>query len=156
MRLVGAVTAVTQSGNVLFALQPTHRALQIESGSNLTSSNGNDYFNPWENLVVQAGGATYTLAQWQASSGQDGASSTHWYTLGPADPPRSEIFVNDSGVTLNVGVGQGIYENLDQQPVNGTLGLGPYSSRILVRGLDVLFVDGFESGNTSAWSSSVP
>ena len=139
--------------------ESARRTLQIESLVNLTASDSNYFFNPWDDLVIHdqsTGGAAFTLVEWQSWSGQDGSSVTHWYTEAPGDPPRSEIFVNDTGSGVNVSLGDLTYEDLDQQPVSGSLALAAYSSRILVRGADVIFADGFENGDTSAWSTTVP
>ncbi len=155
---VAGVTGVTQSANVFFSLLPGHSVLMIESRANLAASDGNYFFNPWDDFVVtdlSTGGVPLTLAEWQAWSGQDGSSVSHWYGLGAGDPPRSEIFVNDTGAPVEVSLGGVPYEDLDRQPVSGSLTLAPYSSRILIRGA-AIFTDGFESGDTSVWSQSVP
>ena len=156
---MGDVTSVTMDGNVLFSLAPTRRTLQLATRSNLTASDNNDFFNPYDDLTIaaaEAGPVAMTLAEWQSFSGQDGNSAAHWYTLDPADPPRSEIFVNATAAAVDVDLGGAAYLDLDQQAISGSVALAPYSSRVLVRDDGVVFADGFESGDTSRWSSTVP
>lgn len=158
LRLVGDITSVTMNGNVLFSLAPTRRTLQLAIRSNLMASDNNDFFNPYDDLTIaaaEAGPVAMTLGEWQSWTGQDGNSAAHWYTLTPADPPVSEILVNATAAAVEVDLGGAAYLDLDQQPVSGSVVLAPYSSRVLVRDAGVLFVDGFESGDTSRWSNAV-
>ena len=98
----------------------------------MTASDNNYYFNPWEALVIHdqsTGGVAYNLAQWQAWSAQDGSSSTHWYTLGAADLPRSQIFINDTAATE--GVNLGVARPVD---LHGSVGAGRHGGRCVEAG----------------------
>ena len=152
MRLMGSQASVSSQGNVFFALAPTRRAMHLQSTSQIPSSNSNDFFNAYEPLVIAndaVGGVAMTLANWQSSSGLDGASTTNWYTLGAAEGPRSTIFINDTGISSPMDLGGASYVDMDQQPI-ASLVLPAYSSQILVRRLAAIFLDGSESGDTTA------
>ena len=103
-----------------------------------------------------AGGIGMTLAEWQSWSGHDGTSSAHWYTQDSGDPPESKIFINDTADEVTVDLTGTFYLDLNQQAVGTMLTLPAFSSRTLVEDPGPIFIDGFESGDVSRWSRSIP
>jgi parallel beta-helix repeat protein len=159
LSIVQSPTSVSQSGNIMFPLGINRRSLRVSDSSYLTASDNNYFMSPYYDTSVadsSAGCCDMALAGWQSWSGIDGASVAHWYTLNSTDPPRSEIFINDTGSPMIFNLSGKGYLDLDQQPVTGTLTLGAYSSQILIEDPSTIFVDGFESGDTSAWSRTQP
>ncbi len=152
-------TAVEITDNTLFPLGFLRESFRVSDLNVLAVGDSNRFFSPYDTTSIWdetlAGNPELddrlTLAEWQGHSGFDANSSTQWYTLSVADPPRSELFVNDTDNTLMIPL-IGSYLDLDQQPVAGSLPLQPYTSRILIRDASgLIFEDGFESGDTSAW-----
>ncbi|MCG8455784.1 MAG: right-handed parallel beta-helix repeat-containing protein, partial [Holophagales bacterium] len=156
VRLVGGETSVASFGsNALFSLGPERWTLSLEQLSQLGDSDHNAFPSPWRNPHVRLesmGGNGLDLAAWQAASGKDAASSEHWYSLDPADPPRSTILVNDTAVSTLLDPGPGAWLDLHQQPVPTPVTVPAFGSVVLVRNETAIFADGFESGNTSAWA----
>jgi hypothetical protein len=146
------------TGNVIYARMANRPLLSIEVLTNLTAADNNYYFNPFDNRLVRVSAISpnaMTLSSWQATSGRDGNSSASWFSLGGGDPDPSVLFVNDTDAPVNIPLAED-YFALDQSVVTGTLNLAPFSSRILIGGANVVFADGFESGDTAAWSEIVP
>ncbi|MEM7585472.1 MAG: right-handed parallel beta-helix repeat-containing protein [Acidobacteriota bacterium] len=150
---------VTLAGNILFPIGFLRESFRVSDLSVLAASDGNRFFSPYDPTSLWdetlAGNPNLddrlTLAEWQTHSGWDAGSSSQWYTLGATEPRRSGLFVNDSAAPRTVPL-VGTWLDLDQQPVASPLTLAPYSSRILIRnGSGLIFADGFESGDTSAW-----
>ncbi|MBI1881977.1 MAG: hypothetical protein HYR94_27695, partial [Chloroflexi bacterium] len=119
------------TGNILYALRSDSRTLIADNSSKLGGSNNNYFFNPYQNSHIYAQGAK-TLAQWQAYSGMDGSSKTHWFNLNPADPPNSVIFYNDTKTLQTINLGNKKYLDLDQTEVIGGFSLAPFTSRVLI------------------------
>ena len=161
--LIGGVNDVDVLDNTMFPLGFLRETFRVSQLSALGVGNGNRFFSPYDPTSLWdetlAGDPNFddrlTLAEWQTHSGQDAGSSAQWYQLRPGEPPRSELFVNDTDTTSVVPLGTA-YLDLDQQPVSGSLTLAPYSSQILIRDDPAIFRDGFESGDVTAWSSSTP
>ncbi|TNF70922.1 MAG: right-handed parallel beta-helix repeat-containing protein [Acidobacteria bacterium] len=152
-------TEVTQTGNTLFPLAANRRTLRISNPTTLTFSEGNRFFSPYDDGSIvddTAGGVGMTLAEWQSWSGHDGTSAAHWYTRQSGEPPLSKIFINDTAEEVIVDLAGMFYLYLNQQPVGPTLTLPAFSSQILIEDPGPIFIDGFESGDTSRWSSSRP
>ncbi len=159
LSVIGSVSQASQSGNILFPLGQNRRSLRVRNETNLTASDHNRLFSPYYDTSIandDAGCCDMTLGAWQSSTGHDPNSLAHWYNLSPGDPPRSEIFVNDTDQTRDFHLGGVPYQDLDQQPVAGSIQLPAFSSRILIRDAGVVFADGFESGDVTAWSSGQP
>ncbi len=158
LSVIGSST-VEITDNTLFPIGFLRESFRVSDLSVLAASDGNRFFSPYDATSIWdetlAGNPEFddrlTLAEWQNHSGHDATSSTQWYTLSAGDPPRSELFVNDTDA-VHVLPLVGSYLDLDQQPVSGSLTLQPYSSRVLIRdGSGSIFADGFESGDISAW-----
>ncbi len=152
-------TAVAQSGNVLFPLGPNRRSMRVSNLSRVISSDDNTFMSPYDDQSIvddSVGGVGMTLAGWQSHSSEDGSSSSHWYTQSPGSEPRSRIFINDTGFAMEFDLSGTVWADLDQQLVGGSLNLPAFSSQVLIDVSDPIFADGFESGNTSAWSAVLP
>lgn len=119
------------SGNILYALRSDIRTLIADNKTKLSGSNNNYFFNPYQNSHIYAEGAK-TLAQWQAYSGLDGASKTHWFSQNPGDPPLSIIFYNETKDGQVINLGNKKYLDLDQNQVIGSLTLAPFASKVLI------------------------
>jgi hypothetical protein len=119
------------TGNILYGLSNNTRTLIADNKNKLGGSNNNYFFNPYQNSHIYAEGAK-TLAQWQAYSGMDGASKTHWFNQNPGDPPLSVIFYNDTKVSQVINLGNKKYLDLDQNQVIGSLTLSPFTSKVLI------------------------
>ncbi|MGB6849272.1 MAG: right-handed parallel beta-helix repeat-containing protein [Thermoanaerobaculia bacterium] len=157
--LVSSGTEVIQTGNTLFPLASNRRTLRISAPTALTFSDGNTFMSPYDDRSIvddTAGGVGLTLAEWQSWSGHDGTSSAHWYTRESGEPPLSKIFINDTAEEMIIDLAGTHYLDLNQQPVGTMLTLPAFSSRILVEDPGPIFIDGFESGDVSRWSGSIP
>ena len=93
-----------------------------------------------------------TLGQWQTSSGFDSNSVAHWYSQAQGSAPLSEIFINDTAKPMDFDLGPTVYRDLERQPVGTGIQVPAFGSRILIADPGGIFTDGFESGDTSAWS----
>jgi parallel beta-helix repeat protein len=153
LNLVGGPTDVALDGNVLFSLAPQQRTLAVENAGQLAGSDFNVFFSPHQAASIAHGGTARTLASWQSTTGLDGSSSAQWYTDPFPSLPRSQLFVNATGSQVSIPL-TGSIRTLANQPFTGPLVLAPYTSRVLVR--DRVFADGFDSGDTSRWSSASP
>lgn len=123
-------SVTTMQNNVLFGLQSRARTLDTDL-STLSGSDNNYFFNPFEESNISAAGAK-TLAEWQAASGMDLNSKKNWYTLGEGESSLSEIFINDTASSKTFDLGNKRYRDLDQDVVDGSLTLQPFTSRVLV------------------------
>lgn len=159
LSIVESVSQVTQSDNILFPLGRNRRSLRVGDRAYLTSSDHNRFFSPFYDTSIAddaAGCCDMTLADWQSTSGMDTSSVAHWYNQIPGEPTRSEIFINDTNLSVIFDLGGTTYLDLDHQQVTGTISVPAFSSRILIRALDAIFADGFESGDSGAWSTARP
>ena len=53
---------------------------------------------------------------------------------------------------MDFDLGPTVYRDLDRQPVGTSIQVPAFSSRILIADPGGIFAEGFESGDTSAWS----
>ncbi|MCB0012711.1 MAG: choice-of-anchor D domain-containing protein, partial [Anaerolineales bacterium] len=127
------------SNNILYGLNYLDaftfaKTLHTENAgaADITAANNNYYFNEYRADNISIGFNLQTLAQWQASSGLDGNSVASWFTLNIGDPPRSRLFLNDTGTPMQIDLGNSLYLDLDQNPVTGSFSLAPYSARVLI------------------------
>ena len=159
LSIVGSVSQVTQSDNVMFPLGVNRRSLRVGDSAYLSSSDNNYFFSPYYDTSLAndaTGCCDLTMAQWQASTGFYPNSAAHWYNQTPGEEPLSEIFINDTAQPMSFNLAGLVYRNLDHQPLGGSLLVDPYSSIVLIEDIDGLFADGFETGDTAIWSSSQP
>jgi parallel beta-helix repeat protein len=130
--LTGAPTFISsQTGNILFSLNPDNWTLSLEDLSSLGTSNQNAFFHPYRLNQIRAGGSR-SFSGWQTYSGKDASSRENWYSQLPGEQPRSHIFYNELPSTIVVDLGARQYLDLDQNPVWGSLTLEPYRSQILI------------------------
>ena len=130
---VGSAPAAlsAHTGNILYSLNPDAWTLALAAPANLGTSNNNFFFSPYKANHISASGAK-SLTTWQSSSGKDGASQEHWFTLSPGSPPNSQIFYNDTNQVKTIDLGSTIYKNLNQDHFFDELRLQPYQSKVLV------------------------
>lgn len=121
----------SHTGNTLYALKSNAKTLSVGSVTNVTSSDNNRFFHPYIATHISADG-TKTLAEWQALSGLDANSQEVWFTLGETEAPRSRIFYNDTNEAKTIDLGNRVYLTLDQEDVQGSIVLQPFTSQILV------------------------
>jgi hypothetical protein len=145
----------TVHDSVLFSLDPTVNLVSINNTGQLPAANRNALFSPWDLSSLCVGGTCHDLAGWQSATGLDGSSGASWYTRDVGDPPLSAVFVNETATDAWADLGGAAWTDLEQNPV-GSLLLPPFSSAVLVRRADVIFIDGFESGDTTVWSHTQP
>ncbi len=155
LSIVGSGSLVSQGNNILFPLGVNRRSLRVADASYLTASDNNVFMSPYYPPSIaddSTGCCDMTLAQWQASSGLDANSATHWYTQDQVSTPRSRIFINDSAQQQVLSPGGTVYLDLEQHPIGAEISLPPFSSLVVVEDATGLFTDGFESADTSVWS----
>lgn len=152
-------TRVSLFGNKIYALAPNRPLLATRGLIHLTGANNNYYFNPYDNRVVRSddiSAVPMTLTAWQGASGRDGSSRESWFGLPSGDPDVSVLLVNDTDASAMFPLAEPHFD-LDQNVVSGSITLPPFSSEILIGdGPEILFADGFESGDTSAWTDVIP
>jgi parallel beta-helix repeat protein len=132
--LGGSQTQVTMSENALYGLKSNAWTLYSYNLSNILSSDYNTIFQPYVNQHIAYGPSwtRYTFAGWQAFSGQEGHSVTHWFTQASGETSRGIIFYNPTKFPQLVQLGSRQYLDLGQIPVSGSFTLQPFSSKILV------------------------
>jgi len=132
--LGGSETSVTMTGNALYGLGESAWTLYAGDLSNLSTSDYNYLFHPYEDQHIAYGPSwtRLTFAEWQAFSGQDSHSKTNWFTQGAGETSRGRIFYNPSQDPVTFELGSRQYLDLDQNPVVGSLTLQPFTSQILV------------------------
>jgi hypothetical protein len=145
----------TLSGSTLFSLDGTVTLIDVDTLSQLPASNGNSLFSPWDASSLCLGSTCYDLPGWRGATGLDLASTASWYTQTAGEPPRSQLFVNETASPAAVDLGGAAWTDLDQNPITALV-LPPFGSAVLVRRLDAIFADGFESGDTGQWSRTQP
>ena len=132
--LSGSGTRATLSNNAVYGLKSNAWTLYTYDLSNILSSDYNYLFHPYVNQHVAYGPSwtRRTFSQWQAFSGRDSHSKTNWFTQPAGELSRGMVLYNPtlSPITYNLGSRQ--YHDLDQQPVQGSLTLQPFTSKILV------------------------
>ncbi len=132
--LSGSQTQVSLEGNALYGLKENAWTLYTYDLSNILASDNNHIFHPYidEHIAYGPSWERYTFPGWQAFSGQEGLSSTNWFSQPAGEPSRGAIFYNPSKAPLAIDLGNRQYLDLDQQPVAGSLVLPPFASTILV------------------------
>ena len=152
-------TRVSLFGNKIYALGANRPLLAIRGLIHLTGANNNYYFNPYDNRVIRSDDIStipMTLTAWQGASGRDGSSRESWFGLPTNDPDVSVHLVNDTDAPVMFPLAEPHFD-LDQNVVAGSITVPAFSSEILIGdGPEILFTDGFESGDTSGWSDEVP
>lgn len=155
LRGVG-VTSVSQSNNRLVALDGDRFTLTTEAASLLTASNNNSFWNPfYATQHIRRGGSATGLAGWRSATGFDLGSNEQNYTQPPGEAPRTQLLVNESATSQNFPVPPGA-TSLAGAPLGSPLNIAAYSSQVIVLPQALIFGDGFESGNTAAWSLTLP
>ncbi len=132
VNLTQSATAASLQGNTLYALGATDRTLAVTSLANITASDNNAFFHPYAEDQINSDAGTQTLAEWQAYSGYDAGSTQHWFSLGEGEARRSRIFYNDTKSPLVIDLGLVSYLDLDQNVVEGSLMLQPFTSQVLI------------------------
>lgn len=122
----------TFSGNIMYAIGANARTLSAHSADTITTSDSNYFFHPFRAQQIYAGGSHRTFGGWQTYSGKDAHSKKHWFTQNVGEESRSEIFYNNTGAAKTFDLGATSYKDLDQNNVNGSLTLQPFTSRILI------------------------
>ncbi|MGH7340543.1 MAG: right-handed parallel beta-helix repeat-containing protein, partial [Candidatus Rokuibacteriota bacterium] len=153
-----STTRVALNGNAIYARLANRPLLSIEVLAHVTAADNNYYFNPFDNRLVRVSAISpiaMSLSSWQSTSGHDASSRETWFTLLGGQPDPSVLFVNDTDTPLNVPLAEPHFD-LDQNVVAGSFTLDPFASRILIGGANVVFIDGFETGDTSQWTETVP
>jgi hypothetical protein len=157
IRLLDTTAQVSLTNNRVYVHRFNRPSLSVDFLSNLTTADNNYYISPYDPRLVRASElqeTPYTLLGWQSVSGFDLNSRQAWYGLEDGEPDVSVLFVNETDSSMAIPLGQ-TYVDLDQNPVSGTLDLGPFSSVILIEAQEIVFSDGFKSGDTTLWSSTV-
>ena len=126
-------TLVDLEGNILYAIAGNARTLYTKTENNVNIAGNNRYFHPSfpAHIYLELIFTDHTLAQWQALSGQDGNSTESWYSV-PQGEDRSQIFVNDTKVEQTISLGAIRYLDLDQNVVESSVTLLPFTSIILI------------------------
>lgn len=131
--LVGDATILTNhANNVLYGLNPNAYTLVHASGTGIGSSDNNAFFSPYDSKQILSYGSEKTLAQWKADTTWDANSIENWFSLAAGAPPNSKIFYNTANVVKIIDLGATNYQDLEQNPVSGTLTLQPFRSKVLV------------------------
>ncbi len=80
--LSGSQTQVSLQGNALYGLKENAWTLYTYDLSNILASDDNHIFHPYvdEHIAYGPSWERYTFAGWQAFSGQEGLSSTNWFS----------------------------------------------------------------------------
>jgi hypothetical protein len=162
VRLLDTNNSTTRAsffGNKIYALGANRPLLAISGLVTLTGADNNYYFNPYDNRVIRSDDIStipMTLTAWQGASGRDGGSRESWFGLPTNDPDVSVHLVNDTDASVMFPLAEPHFD-LDQNVVAGSITVPAFSSEILIGdGPEILFTDGFESGDTSGWSDEVP
>jgi hypothetical protein len=136
--LAGSARA-TLGNNTMYGLGDQAWLLVMDERANITASNHNYFFHPYEHtayqdkkIIVGGWSGRRNLAEWQAYSGLDGNSKKHWFTLNAGDPPLSRIFYNDTTSAKTFNLANRKYLTLDQDEVTGNLTLSPFTSKVLI------------------------
>jgi parallel beta-helix repeat protein len=132
--LGGSETRVAMTGNALYALGESAWTLYANNLNNLSTSDYNYLFHPYEDQHIAYGPSwtRLTFAGWQSFSGLDGHSKTNWFTQPVGQASRGRIFYNPSRNPATFDLGSRQYLDLDQNTVISSLTLQPFTSRILV------------------------
>ncbi|MDY0096194.1 MAG: right-handed parallel beta-helix repeat-containing protein [Candidatus Vecturithrix sp.] len=135
LQLIGSITSVASDQNIFYSLDPNSWNMYVESPNYLLSSDDNYFFYPYypyNGIGYGVPPTVNTLEHWQAYSGKDLNSKKHWFTLIPGDPNNAEIFYNDTKAAKAFSLGTTLYQDLDQNPVSGSITLQPFTSKILI------------------------
>ncbi len=157
--LAGAETSISSmTGNILYGLANNAWTLAIsDDGASLHASDFNAFFHPYveKQITTDIWTGRKTFAEWQTYSGMDGHSIDNWFSLAAGNPPLSEIFINPGSDPLVVNLYEDQYLDLDQNPVQASLTLAPFTSQVLIKSgpSNLIFGDGFEAASTESWSN---
>ncbi len=130
------------AGNVLYATRPPQKVLYFDPRFDYGILKANSYFSPHTDEPIVAGlgwpGAgretALTLASWQ----KDYAWADREARTDPEAPAdrgaadRSQLFINDGASVKRIELDE-VYRDLDGSPVEGSIELQPFSSRVLIR-----------------------
>jgi parallel beta-helix repeat protein len=129
-------------GNVLYATRPPQKVLYFDPRFDYGTLRANYYYSPHTDEPLVAGigwpgtgqETNLTLASWQRDyAWADREARTDPEKPGSHDAAdRSELFVNDSQSAKSIPL-DGAYRDLDANPVEGSVELAPFSSRVLIR-----------------------
>jgi len=141
--LSGNETRASMSNNAVYGLKSNAWTLYTYNLSNILSSDYNYLFHPYVNQHIAHGPSwtRRTFSQWQAFSGWDIHSKTNWFTQPAGEVSRGMILYNATRSPITFDLGNRQYEDLDQQPVQGSLTLQPFTSKILVDTLVPVLLD---------------
>ncbi len=145
----------TLHSSTLFSTDPTVNLVDVDSVGQLPAADGNALFSPWDPTSLCLGGSCLDLTAWRAATGLDGSSTASWYGQAPGEPERSRLFANETSSPAAADLGGASWTDLGQNPVT-SLVLPAFGSAVLVRRLDAVFADGFETGSTGHWSLTQP
>jgi hypothetical protein len=124
--ITGSVSQLTSlTGNIFFVNNSSAAHLQLDTLSQLVSSDNNRFYHAWRADYISANGAK-TLAQWKTYSGKDGNSTAT--TL--SRQRMYVIYANETNSTQNYTFDT-LHSDLDGNPLPGGLTLAPYTSKIL-------------------------
>lgn len=155
LRGVGT-TSVQLAENRLVGLETQRFSLTTEAASLLTASNFNTFWNPfYATQHIRRGGTATGLAGWRSATGFDMASNEQTYTQAPGAEPRTRLLVNETASPQNFPIPSGS-TSLAGAPLTSPQNVAAYSSLVIVTAEALIFADGFEAGNISAWSQSLP
>jgi hypothetical protein len=145
-------TGNTVRNNILWTAHSYRGSIDISADS--VPGLSSDRNVTLDRFTIDDGSTVLTLAEWQAATGQDGSS----LVAGPAelftDPGADDYHLSSTSPARDAGEARAeVPYDLDgtPRPQGPAFDIGAYE---FVEA--VIFADGFESGNTSAWSSSVP
>jgi hypothetical protein len=132
--LGGSETRVAMSGNVMYGLKPNAWTLYAYNLSNITSSDGNYFFQPYVNKHIAYGPfwTRQTFAQWQTLSGQEAHSKTNWFTQPAGEGSLARVYYNPNQTAQTFDLDGRQFLDLDQNPLSGSLTLQQFASKILV------------------------
>ncbi|MDA8016047.1 MAG: hypothetical protein MPN21_01265 [Thermoanaerobaculia bacterium] len=140
------------------------KILRYEGPMTEIDSDHNLFLVPGAASEFDVAGNSYLLEDWQTASGNDGQSRRLaagdigglFVDLDGADGIRGtvddDLHLASDSVAIDAGAALPLAHDHDLQPrpVGATLDVGAFERRA------ALFADGFESGNTSAWSAVIP
>ncbi len=150
------ITSVELAENEMVALDQNRFTLTTEDDALLTDSDFNVFWNPFYPVNhIRNAAVTSGLAGWRTASGLDAGSIEQDYTQAPGQAPRTLLLVNPSAGAQSFPVPDGSTA-LDGTPLASPVSVAAFRSQVVVTTGLPLFQDGFESGGTTAWSSTLP
>jgi hypothetical protein len=144
-------TGNTVRNNVFYSAHSFRGAMSVDADSLAGFTSERNVVE--DRFTTDDGDSVLTLAQWRAQTGQDLASVASTPAAVFADAAGEDYHLAPGSPALNIGETLGdVVDDLQgtPRPVGPAYDAGAYE------GVGVIFVDGFESGSTSAWSAAVP